>query len=227
MSLFIASCRYGISTRPCFNILRSCKFTLIRSVVTEFKRKVTSCNVLDVNTNVTKDVLLYKHDCTRHFKMLNLFAVGQFIFWNYLAETVFSTTKNIPEEEITKDGPWYTRFNPGKDVARYSLTAVCLIIGTGMLITAYFYTIRAVKYIVLKKGGQVVLLATHSPFGKERVLHVPVNQISAADHRASAKITIPLKVQGKSLFFILDKEGKFGNLMLFDATVGLRRKLSN
>lgn len=128
MALAIA-CRYGLSNKLSFNIVRNRSCIPVRYLFTVFKRQATTQSILDVNTNVAKDVVLYKNDASRQFKLLNLFAVAQFVFWNFLAETVFSTLKDIPVDKLNKNGPWYTKINFGKDAARYSLTALCLIVG--------------------------------------------------------------------------------------------------
>ena len=45
-------------------------------------------SILKVNTNVVKDVVLFKYENPRQFKLLNIFAIVQFGFWSYLAITV-------------------------------------------------------------------------------------------------------------------------------------------
>lgn len=88
------------------------------------------------------------------------------------------------------------------------------------------YTLRSVRFLVLRKGGKDVSFVTYTPFGKNRILNVPVNCISAQEARAAAKSQLPLKVKNKNFFYILDMRGEFLNTKLFDYTAGLKRKLN-
>lgn len=56
------------------------------------------------------------------------------------------------------------------------------------------------------------------------MMEVPLKYVSAQQSRSQAKVQLPLKVKGKSFFYILDMRGEFLNQRLYDFTVGLKRK---
>ncbi|XP_073968799.1 transmembrane protein 223 isoform X2 [Rhodnius prolixus] len=95
-----------------------------------------------------------------------------------------------------------------------------------MLAGSWFYTLKSVRYLVLRKGGNAVSFVTYTPYGQNRIMDVPLNKVSAAESRHNAKVHLPIKVQGKYLHYMLDMKGEFTNKQLFDATAGLRRKFS-
>lgn len=90
---------------------------------------------------------------------------------------------------------------------------------------AWFYTLRSVRFLVLRKGGQDLTIVTYGPFGKNRMMNVPLKCISAQDARQTAKVLLPLKLKGHRLYYILDMRGNFLNTQLFDHTAGLRRRI--
>ncbi|CAH1398290.1 unnamed protein product [Nezara viridula] len=192
-----------------------------------FKNYTTqSQELLKLNTNVVKDVILYKHDNPKFFKYINMFGVSQFIFWMYLSHFSFTTLKDAP---IAKEGseklPWWRRINLGEQKYRNGITLFCGIVGYLFLLASWSYTIRSVRYLILRKGGKVVSFVTYGPFGKNSILDVPLTKISASESREHSRIQLPIKVKGKFLYYILDMRGEFPNKLLFDATAGLRRKL--
>lgn len=88
------------------------------------------------------------------------------------------------------------------------------------------FTLRSVRFCILRKGGEQVTLVTYGPFGKNRMMTVPLKCLSAQESRESARVQLPLKIQNKSFFYILDMKGEITNNRLFDHTIGLRRKLA-
>lgn len=86
------------------------------------------------------------------------------------------------------------------------------------------YTLRAVRYLVLRKDGITVTLVTYAPFGENRMMDVPLKYVSALQSRNQAKIQLPLRVKNRLLYYLLDMRGEFRNLKLYDYTVGLKRK---
>lgn len=83
---------------------------------------------LDVNTSVAKDVILYKYENPRIFKLLNIFAFCQFGFWTYLSLFSYQTLRDVP---VSKDenASWYRRINLGDNKYRYAITASAFLIG--------------------------------------------------------------------------------------------------
>lgn len=88
----------------------------------------------------------------------------------------------------------------------------------------WMVTLRSVRYLVLKKGGKEITLVTYSPFGKNRLMTVPLENVCCKEARTGARVQLPLKVKNKMMHFMLDMRGEFKNGKLFDATAGLSRK---
>ncbi|XP_055379924.1 transmembrane protein 223 [Condylostylus longicornis] len=221
------------------NFLRSTNETTLNQVYQNFhkicvanKLKINKCNfcskpVYDVNTNVVKDVVIFKYENPKFFKVINLFGLSQFFFWTYLSHFAFTTLRDAPvDETIAKEEVWYKRINLGENKFRNALTIFSFLIGYGVLTAAWLFTLRSVRFLVLKKGGKSISLVTYSPFGENRIMTVPLNCVSAETSRESAKVQLPLKIKNRKLFYILDMRGEFTNPRLFDYTVGLKRKLN-
>lgn len=96
--------------------------------------------------------------------------------------------------------------------------------GYVILSLSWLYTLRSVRFLVLRKGGQTVTMVMYGPFGRNRMMDVPLRCISAQESRQTAKVTLPVKLQGARMYYMLDMRGEFTNTQLFDATVGLKRK---
>lgn len=94
-----------------------------------------------------------------------------------------------------------------------------------MLALSWMYTLRSVRYLILRKGGSEVTLVTYGPFGKNRMMTVPLSDISCREMRNRTKTSLPLKIKGRYLHYVLDMKGEFKNVSLFDSTAGLRRSL--
>lgn len=183
--------------------------------------------ILDPNTNVIKDVILFKYENARLYKWMNFFAFAQFIFWNYLSYFSLTNLRDapVPQDDTKEDLPFWRRINLGENKYRNGISILCFTMGYGILAASWFFTIRSVRFLVLRKGGQAVSFVTYTPFGPNRIMEVPIKYVSAEESRHAAKVTLPVKVKGQRLFYMLDMRGEFKNPVLFDQTVGLRRKL--
>lgn len=190
-------------------------------------RLFCSRTVLDLNpnTNIVKDVILFKYENPRLFKAINFFAVAQFCFWNYLSYFSFNNLRDAPVVQgDTTNLQFWQRINLGENKYRNSIAIMCFVMGYGILAACWIFTLRSVRFLVLRKGGNAVSIVTYTPFGANRIMNVPVNCISAVETRHVAKATLPLKVKNKALFYVLDMRGEFKNPALFDQTAGLSRK---
>lgn len=100
-----------------------------------------------------------------------------------------------------------------------------IILGYGILVAGWMYTLRSVRMLVLRKGGEVVSFVTYTPFMKNRIMDVPLKYVSAMETRHVARVQLPIKVKNKSLYYLMDMKGEFKNSHLFDNTVGLKRRI--
>ncbi|CAH1986752.1 unnamed protein product [Acanthoscelides obtectus] len=204
------------------------KFALRCSYRPSFSRplinsKFLSKKALDVNTNVTKDVILFKNPNDKFYKIISIFAVFQFGFWTYLSIFAYTTLKDSPVD-TEKAKAWYEKINLGENKYRNGLTLISFLIGWGLLSVSWMYCLRSVKYLILRKGGREVTIVTFTPTGRNRMFTLGVENINCKELRQTAKAHIPLKVKGHSFHYLLDvTKGEFRNPLLFDHTAGLRR----
>ncbi|XP_018567695.1 transmembrane protein 223 [Anoplophora glabripennis] len=192
------------------------------SLKTNFIKRYYNPKSFDINTNVVKDVILYKHPNDRFFKIVNLFAICQFGFWTYLALFAFTNLKDVPVDD--KEEKWWRKVNLGDTKYRTTFTIISFLIGWGILCVTWMYSLRSVKYLILKKGGKEVTIITHTPTGGNKMLTLKLDNLSCKDSRTSAGSQLPIQVKGHYLHYILDMRGAFTNPTLFDQTAGLRRK---
>lgn len=86
------------------------------------------------------------------------------------------------------------------------------------------FTLRSVRFLILRKGGKNLSLVTYGPFGHNRIMTVPLQDVSAQQPRELAGVLLPLKVRNRALFYVLDMRGEFRNTQLYDYTAGLSRR---
>ncbi|XP_067002636.2 transmembrane protein 223 [Anabrus simplex] len=221
VSVSLLLCRQTVNYRS--TTLKS----VIRKLPKIYSRGVTSYSKpsFEVNTNVAKDVLLFRHDNPKFFLILHVFSLGQFAFWTYLAHFAFTSLKDIPASE-DDSLPWWRKINLGDNKFRIGLTLTCLLIAYGILGASWLFTAKSVKFLVLRKGGQDISLVTYGLFGKSRYTTVSLDKVSCEQSRHSAKVQLPLRIKGHWMYFMLDMRGEFTNPRLFDYTAGLRRKIN-
>lgn len=116
--------RYPSTCNNCMNIVKNVSFS---SVATKA--------IHDVNTNVTKDVILFKYENPKFFTYMNMFAVVQYMFWSYLGIFAFSTLRDAPvdDSKLTDDTPWFRKVNLGQNKYRNTLGAVAFLVGENLV----------------------------------------------------------------------------------------------
>lgn len=100
---------------------------------------------------------------------------------------------------------------------------LCLSAAYVVLFVSWTFILRSVRYLIYAKDGKRVSLVTYTPFGKNRILTVPINCIGAAESRQTATTFLPLKVKNTKFYYILDMKGEFKNKTIYDREIGLRR----
>ncbi|XP_045526274.1 transmembrane protein 223 [Pieris brassicae] len=181
----------------------------------------------DVNTNVTKDVILFKYENPKYFRYMNIFAVVQYMFWSYLGVFALKNLRDAPvDSSIMNDEqtPWFRKINLGENKYKNTLGAIALLVGTGSLGMIWMFTLKSVRYLILNKGGRHLTFVTYTPFGKNRIMKVPIENICCKEDRKFAKVQLPLKVKNHSMHYMVDMRGEFKQPLLFDSTAGLSRK---
>lgn len=86
-------------------------------------------SALEVNTKVVKDVILYRYDNPKFFRIVNIFALCQFGFWTYLSHFAFTTLKDAPVPKDADNLPWWRKINLGENKYRNTLTVMSFLIG--------------------------------------------------------------------------------------------------
>lgn len=113
---------------------------------------------IDINTNVIKDVILFKYENPRFYKILNIFAICQFGFWSYLSFTAFVTLRDAPVSKA-EDAAWWRKINLGENKYRNVIGLSAFIIGTVKL---YVKNSQIFRYIFfLRLWHSVNLLDVH------------------------------------------------------------------
>ncbi|KAI5637857.1 hypothetical protein NE865_09372 [Phthorimaea operculella] len=155
-----------------------------------------------------------------------MFAIVQYAFWAYLSVFAFTSLRDAPvdQSKVTVDTPWYKRINLGENKYRNALGGIAFTVGTGSLFMIWMYTLKSVRFLILNKGGKHVTFVTYTPFGKNRIMTVPIENVCCKETRTNAKVQLPLKVKNTWMHYMLDMRGEFKQPILFDSTAGLARK---
>ncbi|XP_041273039.1 transmembrane protein 223 [Onychostruthus taczanowskii] len=155
----------------------------------------------------SRDVVLYEHDRSRFFRLVGLFCAGQGLLWAYLARFAFTALRPVPAPGAGTDDPLRPRDNKW----RFGFTASCLTVGN--------------ERAGALTGARGDLGGSHrGSGGGRRTLTVPLRDVSGRAHRRQAGTgTVPLKVRGRPLFFLVDTAGTMREPRLFDVTVGAFR----
>ncbi|XP_029160254.1 transmembrane protein 223-like [Nylanderia fulva] len=171
--------------------------------------------ILDVNTNVRNNVLLYKNESNRHFWNIRLFAFGQLFGWSILALYTY-TPKFF---DIFKTDVKIKEFLQ-KHFIRFGTFVFSIFAGPITFGVMYATCSRNIKYIILNKGGKTLSLFTyHLCKRKLNTITVPIGMAKCTSPRTGVTgVCIPLKVKNKSFYYLIDKSGTFVNPTLFDYT---------
>lgn len=84
---------------------------------------------LEGQAKLVKDVIVFRYENPKFFKYLNIFAICQFLCWNYLAHFSFTSLKDAPVQNVEEDASWYRKINLGENKYRNTLTIMCFMIG--------------------------------------------------------------------------------------------------
>lgn len=187
-------------------------------------------------SEVVRDVVLYRNNGSAFFAVVGGFACAQLAFWGYLTYTAFTSMRDAHIVNATKYGPegpppelkkWTTWSGITTSLSsskwRYGVTLLCIGAGGSIFAGALMYSRRSISSLVLLKGGDRVKIETFGFMGMKSSITVPVSKVSCQQSRHSVTSQLPIKVYGRSFYYILDKQGKFLNGRLFDYTAGMRR----
>ena len=116
----VAASRFSVPYKTCVNNVKTKSFS-----------SITTKTIHDVNTNVVKDVILFKYENPKFFMYMNVFAIVQYMFWTYLGLFAFTTLRDAPVDKanITDDTPWFRKINLGENKYRNTLGVVSVVVG--------------------------------------------------------------------------------------------------
>jgi hypothetical protein len=208
--------------------------------VKDIKRAVLK-NLDPDHSRINKDVLIYQNENSAFFRKLFFMNAIQFCFWIYIANFAFvlylKKPKNLSKQQMSQrlkeNDKNENYFERSKILFRENWTQVLMGImfvtfGHISMALLSLFTIRSIRYIILRSGGQKVRITCFSLIGAtNRYRHhdIPLDKISAIQDRNSAGNYIPIKIKGKWLYYLVDKKGHFFHPTLFDETVGVFRIL--
>lgn len=100
-----------------------------------YSSPVLKSSVLDVNTKLAKDVVMFKYENPKFFRVLNTFGLVQFGLMIYMANFVFVSLRNAPVIERTDEErvAWWRKVNLGEEKYRKSFASICAIMGNYLL----------------------------------------------------------------------------------------------
>ena len=122
-----------------YNLLSLSKFSYqnVRPVreLRNFSSQIGSSHQQTINSALSKDVIVFKYDNPRFFKMMNFFCISQVFFWGYLAHWTFYGLKDVKQKEHDKEKvgneeiSWWKTINLGESKYRNSIAGLCLFFG--------------------------------------------------------------------------------------------------
>ncbi|CRK89030.1 CLUMA_CG002497, isoform A [Clunio marinus] len=174
-----------------------------------------------------KDIVLFRYENLKVFRLINLFGTSQLFFWVYMGTWAFYDLRNVKvsEDQMNdEDLAWWRKINLGEEKYRYSIAFFCFAVGYLFIFSSWMYTLRSVRYLIARKNGKDISIVCYTPLGRNRIMDVPIKCISAQESRQTTKGYLPLKVKNRMFYYILDMKGEFKNTKLFDSTAGLSRK---
>lgn len=122
-----------IPKEPARFVYKPVVFQFSNHCLKQFFRQQSTVSPLNANTlNLTKDVIIFKYENPRHYKIMNLFGIVQFFFWVLFAEFTISSMKYVPVDKEAKDYndlPFYLQINLGENKYKWGLAMMSFFVG--------------------------------------------------------------------------------------------------
>ncbi|XP_031622193.1 transmembrane protein 223 [Contarinia nasturtii] len=219
----------NITKDPSQFVYKPIVYQLSTNCLKQFYRKNSSYAPINIDTsNLAKDVIIFKYNNPKYFKLMNFFGFIQFFFFLIASEFILSTLRQTPVNEKDPDfdaKPFYLKVNLGENKYKYGISFASFIFGLTILGFVWTTTVRSVRFLILRKGGSYVSFVTYGPFGKNRIMDVPLRFVSAVQSRNVGASALPIKVKGKTFHYLLDKQGQYTNPEIFDHVINVKRRL--
>ena len=109
------------------NLIRSLKSATLNKNI--FKTTLLSRFIVnEPSKTLAKDVLIYKNDNTRYFRIMSFFCMSQYVFWNYMAVCFLRMNETKLKDDV-KDTSWLYKINFGESKWRYPLGILSMVLG--------------------------------------------------------------------------------------------------
>lgn len=182
---------------------------------TRQNEKQKNINIRYINTNIQNNVILYKNNSKNEFILLKVMFYG----WG-ISSILFLLNTYNPKyiSTLFENISWNEYFKRNGLHMVYFINFI--IIGPVGTILFYIINHRFIKYIILHKGGNNVSIITNHPLKNNYTMTLPINKIKIKIARDKMKNYLPMKIQGRRFYYIIDSKGTFLNEKLFDYTVG-------
>lgn len=92
------------------------------------RRNFNDQSIFNLNTNVSKDVLLYKSSSDKTFKMISIFSVIQFGFWLAVADS-YNVLLNKESNKDSQSILWVDKLKSKGKVVTFGVPIGCLCMG--------------------------------------------------------------------------------------------------
>lgn len=103
------------------------------NVLKQFYRANASYAPINIDAaNLTKDVIVYKYNNPKYFKLMNIFGIAQFFFWVLCSEFMLSNLRYTPvnaDDPNIQDLPFYLKINLGENKYKYGLSFGSFLLG--------------------------------------------------------------------------------------------------
>lgn len=123
----------NIVKEPTHFVYKSVFCQLSADCFKQFYRKNSTYAPININTkNLTKDVIVFKYENPKYFKMMNFFGIIQFFFFLIASEFTLSTLRPTPIDENDpefENKPFYFRVNLGENKYKYGISFASFMFG--------------------------------------------------------------------------------------------------
>lgn len=109
------------------NTLKSGPFRLFSSSAAKSESEVS---------HFAKDIIVYKYENPKFFRLLNIFSISQFLFWGYMGHWSFTSlrdTKVSGDVEQDENASWFRKVNLGEDKYKYGMAGMCFVFGESVV----------------------------------------------------------------------------------------------
>lgn len=198
-------------------------------------------------SSVTTELPLYELTNRMFYRIAFWFCVGQFVFWTVCANWLYDFHQHRKRSSVKKDEKSSNvQLSLGEEMARLDrkvynsikkfvgdnsayFQGSFVVIGNLVAASLLFMITRCVSFIRLMPGGQQVKIGMLTPFGginpKRFVVH-QLEDLTTKQHRLQRVNFIMLRSRTRRFPYIIDSDGRFENVQIYDHTVGLNRKLN-